>query len=161
MCECVRINLGGLEITTNLYALPLHGSDTVLGVQWLKSLGNIIWNFENLTMTLDYQGKQYTLHGVQNLKVQTVEGKELAQLLKQKSWGFLAQLDVNTQLEEDISVHEDLAKLLEDYDDIFQESKGLPPHRSHDHHIPLMSGAQPVNVRPYRYPHLQKNEIEN
>jgi hypothetical protein len=30
----------------------------------------------------------------------------------------------------------------------------------HDHKIPLIQGSSPVNVRPYRYPHYQKNEIE-
>jgi hypothetical protein len=32
--------------------------------------------------------------------------------------------------------------------------------RRHDHKIPLIQGSLPVNVRPYRYPHYQKNEIE-
>jgi len=36
----------------------------------------------------------------------------------------------------------------------------LPPTRDRDHHIPLLVGSGPVNVRPYRYPHYQKNEIE-
>ena len=29
-----------------------------------------------------------------------------------------------------------------------------------DHEIHLLPNAAPVNVRPYRYPHFQKNEIE-
>jgi len=37
---------------------------------------------------------------------------------------------------------------------------GLPPPRSHDHAIQLVPGSQPPNIRPYRYPCLQKNEIE-
>jgi hypothetical protein len=32
--------------------------------------------------------------------------------------------------------------------------------RPQDHKIPLIEGSSPVNVRPYRYPHYQKNEIE-
>nr|GEZ72072.1 RNA-directed DNA polymerase [Tanacetum cinerariifolium] len=36
----------------------------------------------------------------------------------------------------------------------------LPPHRSHDHRIPLIEGTQPVNIRPYRHPPTQKDAIE-
>lgn len=36
----------------------------------------------------------------------------------------------------------------------------LPPIQETDHAIWLIEGSTPVNVRPYRYPHLQKNEIE-
>ena len=38
--------------------------------------------------------------------------------------------------------------------------KGLPPKRDHDHAIKLVPGSQPPNIRPYRYPHIQKSEIE-
>lgn len=55
---------------------------------------------------------------------------------------------------------EDICKLLQDYEVVFYEAKGLPPTRTWDHHIPLIPGAQPVDTRPYRYPHHQKDEIE-
>ena len=38
--------------------------------------------------------------------------------------------------------------------------KGLPPKMDHDHAIQLVPGIQPQNIRPYRYPHIQKSEIE-
>lgn len=37
---------------------------------------------------------------------------------------------------------------------------GLPPKRSREHAITLHEGTSPINIRPYRYSHLQKNEIE-
>jgi len=36
----------------------------------------------------------------------------------------------------------------------------LPPERSCDHAIPLVSGAKAVSIRPYRYPPALKDEIE-
>lgn len=36
----------------------------------------------------------------------------------------------------------------------------MPPKRPFDHRIHLLPGSKPVNVRPYRYPYFQKNEIE-
>lgn len=39
---------------------------------------------------------------------------------------------------------------------MFSTPHGLPPNRPHDHHIHLIPNAGPVNARPYRYPHFQK-----
>lgn len=51
-------------------------------------------------------------------------------------------------------------QLLSQYKDLFTEPKQLPPQRTFDHHIPLEPNSKPVNVRPYRFPHYQKTEIE-
>jgi hypothetical protein len=44
---------------------------------------------------------------------------------------------------------------------VFCTPQGLPPsHGVHDHSIPLVPGSLPPNIRPYRHPFSQKNEIE-
>jgi hypothetical protein len=53
-----------------------------------------------------------------------------------------------------------LQNLLAGYIDLFQEPKGLPPLRSHDHRIPLKEGGNSVNLRPYRYSSFQKDTLE-
>lgn len=50
--------------------------------------------------------------------------------------------------------------LLTKFSDVYQKPSQLPPQRDIDHHINLQEGADPVNVRPYRYAHFQKDEIE-
>ena len=55
---------------------------------------------------------------------------------------------------------DELQKPLNNYESIFLEPKGLPPSRPQDHRIPLMPGSVPLNIRPYRYPYVQKGEIE-
>ncbi|KAF2312758.1 hypothetical protein GH714_039859 [Hevea brasiliensis] len=42
-----------------------------------------------------------------------------------------------------------LQSLLDEYHGIFEDPKGLPPFRSHNHSIPLVPSALPVNIRPY------------
>ncbi|KAK9057995.1 hypothetical protein SSX86_022835 [Deinandra increscens subsp. villosa] len=43
---------------------------------------------------------------------------------------------------------------------VFEEPQDLPPVRSQDHSIQLLPNSTPPNIRPYRYPHSQKTEIE-
>ncbi|GJU51100.1 reverse transcriptase [Tanacetum coccineum] len=50
--------------------------------------------------------------------------------------------------------------LLKEYEDVFSMPNALPSKRSHDHHIPLISNASPVNIKPYRHPPNQKDAIE-
>ena len=50
--------------------------------------------------------------------------------------------------------------ILDDLASMFAEPSGLPPRRACDHKIPLVLGAQPVSVRPYRYAPALESEIE-
>ena len=58
------------------------------------------------------------------------------------------------------SMHPVVSALLDEYAHLFKPVSGLPPSRHCDHSIPLISGAQPVFVRPYLYAPLLKTEIE-
>lgn len=50
--------------------------------------------------------------------------------------------------------------MLHRFEGVFQSKPGLPPGRGREHSIIIKEGQGPVNVRPYRYLHHQKNEIE-
>jgi hypothetical protein len=60
----------------------------------------------------------------------------------------------------DESLPPELSALLNRYTHVFATPSGLPPPRLQDHSIPLIQGSNPVKVRPYRYPHSQKSQIE-
>jgi hypothetical protein len=53
-----------------------------------------------------------------------------------------------------------LERLLQQHTAIFDEPQGLPPACPYDHRIHLLPRTAPIAVRPYRYPQLQKDEIE-
>ena len=53
-----------------------------------------------------------------------------------------------------------LDRLLDSFEDVFATPTGLPPRRDCDHRIHLPPGTTLVAVRPYRYPQLQKDELE-
>jgi hypothetical protein len=54
----------------------------------------------------------------------------------------------------------DLHDLIAQYEELFAKPVGLPPKRHISHTIPLIPGAQPFRLRPYRYNPAQKDEIE-
>jgi hypothetical protein len=58
-------------------------------------------------------------------------------------------------------VPDTIQQLVHQFADIFQQPTKLPPQRTMDHHIPLMTRATPINVKPYRYSPTQKDEIES
>jgi hypothetical protein len=49
----------------NLFVLPLVGCDVVLGIQWLRLLGPILWDFVALIMEFTYVGNRCLLKGLQ------------------------------------------------------------------------------------------------
>ena len=55
----------------------------------------------------------------------------------------------------------EIQQFVGEFDSIFAEPTSLPPHKQLDHKIHLLPGLALVNVRPYHYPHFQKNEIES
>lgn len=60
-----------------------------------------------------------------------------------------------------LNLPESVTKLLQSYHTLFEEPTTLPPSRSCDHTIPLVPGARPINVRPYRFSPAMKDEIES
>ena len=55
----------------------------------------------------------------------------------------------------------EIAVLLQEFNDVFQEPCSLPPKRSVDHAITLVDNTKTVNQRPYRLPVHQKNAMED
>ena len=51
-------------------------------------------------------------------------------------------------------------EILAEFDTLFGDPVELPPRQECDHHVSLITGAQPVNVQPYHYAPHQKSEIE-
>ncbi|KAL8099697.1 hypothetical protein AgCh_032096 [Apium graveolens] len=138
ICKEVQIQVDSESFTADLFVLNLDGFDVVLGVKWLSTLGPILLDFNSLNMTFCLNDKRVTWQG------KLVEANHLqVHMLKEETKHAL-----------------EMGRLLADFSNIFQEPKGIPPPRSCDHKLTLLNGSEPVVVRPYRYPHLQKDEIK-
>jgi hypothetical protein len=56
-CKATDVLVQGEHVIMTCYTLPLKGFDVILGVQWLKSLGPIMWDFVALTMAFVRAGR--------------------------------------------------------------------------------------------------------
>ncbi|CAH9097472.1 unnamed protein product [Cuscuta epithymum] len=55
-CEAVCLNIPQSTITQDFYVLELGENEMVLGLEWLASLGNVEFNFNQLTITWKEKG---------------------------------------------------------------------------------------------------------
>jgi hypothetical protein len=55
-CTNLKIRIAGDAFTIDCYGLSLGSYDMVLGVQWLESLGPILWDFKHHTLSFERNG---------------------------------------------------------------------------------------------------------
>ncbi|CAJ2649147.1 unnamed protein product [Trifolium pratense] len=158
ICENLSLLMGGLEVRVDALVLELGGLVVVLGVSWLCTLGKVLMDWKSLTMQFWHQGKSVILQGQgRNQEKQCYLNSFLANRRDAEEWWLKS-----TQQEQnvEVGVNTGLQPLLNKFTAIFQDNIQLPPMRSQAHQIKLFPDHGAVNVRPYRYPHHQKEEIE-
>ncbi|KAM1132447.1 hypothetical protein FF1_046837 [Malus domestica] len=161
------LSLGGYTCSVDLYSLPLGGCDLVLGVQWLSSISPVLWDFHHLTMAFTKDNQHYQLFhsAAPPSLIQEVSLQHLEKEVANSNLGLLLySMETRPVLVRDCELSSaqstQLHALLADFESLFVLPSQLPPSRSHDHHIPLLPGAKPPNIRPYHYGPLAKDEIE-
>ena len=117
-----------------------------------------------MQFTVDQQW--VTLHGLAVGGVQVATKRQNAKYVnatKGTCTLLLTTIKPQTPLESSIdwnSLLAELQSLLCQYVVLFDTPQGLPPPRQHDHKILLSDETKTVKIRPYRYPMIQKDEIE-
>ncbi|KAJ0745438.1 putative nucleotidyltransferase, Ribonuclease H [Helianthus annuus] len=170
MCKDFQWVMQGNWFTADVLVIDLNNYDLVLGIQWLETLDDIVWNFKNLTMKFNIAGQDFELKGTKRKGVKISSMEKITSLIQEEESVVQAQLftiqdsaDNNCMYQPVIGnsiEQEGLEKLLKAYDDIFEVPKGLPPVRMVDHRIRLKDENVNLNLKPYRYPTAQKDIIE-
>jgi hypothetical protein len=143
-----------------MFSIDMGGCDIVLGADWLRTLGPIIMYFKELTMQFDQEGHQYKFQGIIVGSPEVISSHRMEKLLKKGHSGGIAQLHA-IQAIDTPPVSQGLQALLYKHQMVFSTPQRLPPSCSvHDHSIPLVPRSLPPNIRLYRHPFSQKNEIE-
>jgi hypothetical protein len=139
LANSLRLCVGPDIFTMDAYAIPLDSFDIILGVQFLRTLGPILWDLANMSMTFWKNGYQVLW-----------KGNSTRSMMHRPLPARVSTSSPTPMMD----------SLVQQFDDVFSSPTGLPPARPCDHRIHLMPGTTPVAVRPYRYPQLQKDELE-
>lgn len=165
----MEIELEGIKLFVDTLLFDLEGIDVVLGMSWLATLGEMVVDWGKQTMRFQ--------HNKEWVMVQGQSTKHTAQIALQsfvgntrkwvEEWFFASELVPQNRVAQTTEMtsltpiqKQQLDYLLEQFAEIFTTPVGLPPRRQIEHRINLLEGQGPVNVRPYRYSHHHKDEIE-
>jgi hypothetical protein len=152
----------GTMFRTDFKVLLLGGYDMILGMDWLEGHSPMPVHLAEKWMEFEHQGAWIHLHGV-SPKLQQCNALSMSQLealARQEGVEQLLKLQ-SLQEESQEELPEAITELLHKFQHLFQTPQGLPLKRMVDHSIPLLRGAQPFRLRPYRYIPQQKDEIES
>jgi hypothetical protein len=112
-------------------------------MDWLAPHSPMTVDWAQKWMSVPHHGGKATLSGI-------YEG-EVAYTL----------CELSALLSDDLPpVHPEVQPILEEFATVFDSPTGLPPRRQYDHVIPLIPGARPVSIQPYRVVPAMKSEIE-
>lgn len=129
--------------------IPLTSFDAIIGMDWLEMYSPMQVHWHLKWLAIPYDGQVRILQG----------------LLPDNADHLLlhiASVDSETASADHAApMPPSVSLLIEEFEDLFQPPTSLPPSRACNHEIPLVPGAQPVFIRPYRYSPKLKDEIEH
>ena len=138
--------LDSVQFQSDLKVLPLSTYDMILGLDWLEKYSPMKVHWGQQWISFAYQGSTVLIQGSDAAVLPPDTVIELCQ--------------VTSVVSEVQRFPADIQALLDQYADLFEIPTSLPPRRQCDHSIPLVEGAAPVQIRPYRYTPALKLEIE-
>lgn len=89
------MSLQNYQWETAFYILPVTGCEALLGAAWLRTLGDIVWNFDKMTMRFGIGVQSYKAFCRMNAKL--VSCKIMTKLLHQEREAQIPPLNPPTQ----------------------------------------------------------------
>ncbi|KZV31629.1 peroxidase 64 [Dorcoceras hygrometricum] len=163
VCRDLNVELGMYTAVITGHLFELGGVDVILGVDWLRTLGEVMLDWNRMRMRFQEGEKTVELRGDPTLQRSVVSLKSLCKITEVDFGAtiFAVEMVEPGQGDKKKGIYpSEVQKVINKYRLIFDKPQGLPPTRTQDHVINIKEGQGPVQVRPYRYAHRQKNEIE-
>ena len=131
------------EFSSDFRLLQFSTYDGILGLDWLAQHSPMQVDWTQKWMSVQQSGRTVTLQGLLP-----------ADLALTVISLFFIQCSATSL------VCPEMQAVLDKFPTVFQSPTGLPRRRMQDHYIPLIPGARPVSVRPYRIAPQLKDELE-
>ncbi|KAG9450237.1 hypothetical protein H6P81_010202 [Aristolochia fimbriata] len=132
----------GTTVEVDLHLLPIEGGHRTFGIRGSNNSDQVNWDFSRSTFSFANNSTIVTWQmGLEHTASKTGEIKSYSAMHDVAAFFYVVQ---------DFRADRTTTAV----------PAGLPPARSHDHQITLLPNTPTVNVRPYRYPHAHKTEIE-
>lgn len=178
----LQVTVHDTVLHMDVYLLPIRGADLILGTSWLATLGPHVADYSKLSIQFAVDNQLITFKGETNLKPHFTSAHQLNRLCSIRAIDACYTLSISPTSPQDLLDNQsvgnshhgqavqlqfsqdmapELQALLLKYGNVFEMPSGLPPSRAFDHSIPLVPEATPIKIKPYRYPHSQKTEIES
>ncbi|XP_026420118.1 uncharacterized protein LOC113316109 [Papaver somniferum] len=160
VCQDLQWSMQGYHFSADLRILPLGGCDMVLGVDWLKKLGDVMFNMAELKVSFHHHGKLITLQGHSPTpSCSLLSGESFFKFIKNNTPSLIGQF-FSISATPLTPTPPEITSLLQEYADVFAEPSTLPPPRELYHKIPLKPSSLPISQRPYRCPYIKKAVVE-
>jgi hypothetical protein len=142
--------LGEVEVGRIKLDVVMTDVDAILGVGWLRrNRPQFRWG----NNTLRWKGKEILFEEkrITTASIKEVMVKKFARTVKKKNTIFVVNVKLITEEEDEMI--ENMAKLLEEYEDMFSVKSSLdllPRRREDDHAIPMVLGVRLQARNPYK-----------
>jgi hypothetical protein len=147
--------------------LQLKDYGSILGCDWIKLHGTIGLdlrdNSRQLSILKDGQKKVIFKDFTAPHSASPINASKMQKMCKTDITSYIIQINSMSDQEQHTLPPPELhnvSAILQQFEDIFFDHMAMPPARECDHRIPLKEGSKPPNIRPYRIPYKQKDEVE-
>ncbi|XP_012827980.1 PREDICTED: uncharacterized protein LOC105949233 [Erythranthe guttata] len=162
-CPNFQWEMGDCKFEISVTLLELGGCDLVLGVDFMKRFAPLSFDHNVQSIAFNYEGREVVLQGVNGEPEFHMIGEEELQSMlhnREINMGCLVMMQSPECTREGTEIPNEIKEVISEFAEVFQEPTELPPVRRAEHSIPLKENAQPFKSQPYRYPFMQRKEVE-
>ena len=84
--ENVKLQMGDYHLKTHKFAIDMGGCDVVLGVEWLRTLGPISMDFQELYINFTKEGDTHHLKGINSCSLEFISSHHIQFFIEESQY---------------------------------------------------------------------------